>query len=65
MLSYDFGFCFVAVSRRLVYDTTEVLDCQHLFCNFFNVFRDTLGSVGKKSIMCTGFYTANFCAKFI
>ena len=34
----DFGFCFVAVSRRLVYNTMWPALCQHLFCYFFNIF---------------------------
>ena len=34
----DFSFCFVAVSRRLVYNTTWPRLCQHFFRHFFEIF---------------------------
>ena len=59
----DFGFCFVAVSRRLVYNTMWPALCQHLFCYFFNIFRDTRGSVFKWSIMYTRFKAPKIFSK--
>ena len=50
-LSSDFGFCFVAVSRRLVYNTTWPALCQHLFCYFFNIFSWSTRIRGKRNML--------------
>ena len=47
----DFGFCFVAVSRRLVYNTTWPRLCQHFFRHFFKFFCETLGLVEKETCL--------------
>ena len=47
----DFGFCFVAVSRRLVYNTMCPALCQHLFCYFFNIFSRYTRIRGKATML--------------
>ena len=51
----DFGFCFVAVSRRLVYNTTWSRLCQHFFRHFFEIFTETLGFVEKETCLIIAF----------
>ena len=51
----DFSFCFVAVSRRLVYNTTWPRLCQHFFRHFLRFFRDTLGFVEKETCLIIAF----------
>ena len=63
-MSYDFGFCFVAVSRRLVYNTTTSASCQHLFFKFFRLFaRYTWGSGEREHSVYTLSSTENFLKK--
>ena len=60
----DFGFCFVAVSRRLVYNTTWPRLCQHLFCYFFNIFsRNTRVRVKRNMLDYRLFRHQNFLKK--
>ena len=59
----DFGFCFVAVSRRLVYNTMWPALCQHLFCYFFNIFHETLGLVEKQLCLFIAFISLKISSK--
>ena len=59
----DFGFCFVAVSRRLVYNTMWPALCQHLFCYFFKIFCETLGFVEKEACLIIAFIGIKISSK--
>ena len=59
----DFGFCFVAVSRRLVYNTTWPRLCQHFFRHFLRFFRDTLGFVEKEACLIIAFISIKISSK--
>ena len=62
-VSSDFGFCFLAVSRRLVYNTTCARLCQHFFRHFFKIFRETPGSVGKETCLIIAFIGIKISSK--
>ena len=59
----DFGFCFVAVSRRLVYNTTWPRLCQHFFRHFLRFFRETLGFVEKETCLIIAFIGLKISSK--
>ena len=59
----DFGFCFVAVSRRLVYNTTRPRLCQHFFGTFLRFFRETLGFVEKGTCLIIAFVGIEISSK--
>ena len=59
----DFGFCFVAVSRRLVYNTTWSRLCQHFFQHFFKIFCETPGLVEKETCLIIAFVGIKISSK--